>query len=61
MSSQSVDIARAAFAVWQARGIASLFDFLAADIEWESDRTSRTPGATRDTKAFAGCGLASTR
>jgi ketosteroid isomerase-like protein len=35
MSRQSVEIARAAFVVWQARGFSSLFEFLAADIEWE--------------------------
>jgi ketosteroid isomerase-like protein len=35
MSRQSVEVARAAFEAWQQRGIAFLFDFLAADIDWE--------------------------
>jgi ketosteroid isomerase-like protein len=33
MSRQSVEVVRAAFALWQERGITS--DFLAPDIEWE--------------------------
>jgi ketosteroid isomerase-like protein len=35
MSRQSVEVARAAFEAWQQRGVAFLFDFLAADIDWE--------------------------
>jgi ketosteroid isomerase-like protein len=33
MSQESVEVVRAAFAVWQERGVTS--DFLAPDIEWE--------------------------
>jgi ketosteroid isomerase-like protein len=53
MSRQSVEVARAAFEAWQQRGIAFLFDFLAADIDWEVDPICRTPGAIRDTTEFA--------
>jgi ketosteroid isomerase-like protein len=35
MSRQSIEVAHAAFEAWQQRGFAFLFDFLAADIDWE--------------------------
>ncbi len=61
MSRQSVEIARAAFVVWQDRGFTSLFEFLAGDIEWEVRPDLPDAGRYAGHDVSAACTLASTR
>jgi ketosteroid isomerase-like protein len=51
MSERSAEVVGAAFEAWQERGVNALLQYLAAEIEWEVHRISRTPSAIADTTA----------